>query len=109
MINCIKTRLSQPENRAVKNIDRFILNVINGLEHQNQLEDVISDYGEEINHFRLSTQLKILKSKFIGSNEKNVSAVINFIQNNIRVQTEFYSGIIVVKIISCVASNERLK
>ena len=27
-----------------------ILNVINGLEYQNQLENILSDYGEKINH-----------------------------------------------------------
>ena len=31
------------------------VNAINGLKYQNQLEDVLSDYGEEINHCRWST------------------------------------------------------
>ena len=41
--NCIKTQFSQPGYRAVKNIEQLILNVINGLEYKNQLEDVHSD------------------------------------------------------------------
>ena len=56
---------------TIKNIEQLILNAINGLEFQNKLEDVLSDYGEEINHYRLSTQLLILKTKFADSNEKN--------------------------------------
>ena len=35
--NCIKTRLSQPVYRAVKNIKQRFLSVVNGLEYQNQL------------------------------------------------------------------------
>ena len=96
MTNCIKTRFSQPGYRAVKNNEKLILNVIYGLEYQNQLEDVLSDYGEEINHYRLSTQLQILKTKFVDSNEKIVSAVINYIKNNFDVQTDFYSEVIVL-------------
>ena len=96
MTNCLKTRFSQPGYRAVKNIEQLILNVINGLEYLNQLEDVLSDYGEEINHYRLSTQHQVLKTKFADSNEKTVSAVINYMENNIGVQTDFYSEIIVL-------------
>ena len=57
--------------------------------------DVISDYGGEINHYRLSTQLQILKTKFVDSNEKKVSAVINYMKNNIGWQTDLFSEIIV--------------
>ena len=106
--NCIKTWFSQPGYRAVKNTEQLILNVINGLEYQNQLEDVCSDYGEEVNHYRLSTQLQILKTKFVDSNEKNVSAIINFMKNNIGVQ-RFVLRNNFVKIISCVTSNECYK
>ena len=35
--NCIKIRFSQLRYRAVRNIEQLILNVINGLEYQNQL------------------------------------------------------------------------
>ena len=70
--------------------------MINGLEYQNQLEVVLSDYSEEINQYRFSTQLQILKSKFVDSNEKIVSAVINYMKNNIGVQADFYSEIIVL-------------
>ena len=48
--NCIKIRFSQLRYRAIRNIEQLILNVINGLEYQNQLEDVLS----EINQYRLS-------------------------------------------------------
>ena len=41
--NCIKTRFSQPGYRTIRNIKQLILNVINGLEYQNQPEDVLSD------------------------------------------------------------------
>ena len=70
MTNCIKTRFSQPGYRAIRNIEQLILNVINGLEYQNQLEYVLSHYSKEINQYRLSTQLQILKTKFADSNEK---------------------------------------
>ena len=63
--SCIKTRFSQPGYRAVKNIGQVILNAINGLKYQNQIEDVLSDYGEETNHSRLSTKLQILKTTFV--------------------------------------------
>ena len=63
--SCIKTRFSQPGYRAVKNIGQVILNAINGLKYQNQIEDVLSDYGEETNHYRLSTKLQILKTTFV--------------------------------------------
>ena len=43
MANCIKSRFSKPGYRAVKNIEQLILNAINGLEYQNQLEDIPSD------------------------------------------------------------------
>ena len=68
--NCIKTRFSQPGYRTIRNIEQLILNVINGLEYQNQLEYVLSHYSKEINQYRLSTQLQILKTKFADSNEK---------------------------------------
>ena len=42
----------------------------------------------------MSTQLQILKTKFIDSNEKTVSAVINYVKNNIDAPTDFYSKII---------------
>ena len=54
---------------AVKNFEQLILNAINGLEYQNKLEDVLSDYGEEINHYKLATQLLILKTNHICSNK----------------------------------------
>ena len=53
--NCIKTRFSEPGYRTIRKIEQLILNVINGLEYQNQLEDVLSHYSEEINQYRLST------------------------------------------------------
>ena len=68
--NCIKIRFSQLRYRAVRNIEQLILNVINGLEYQNQLEYVLSHYSKEINQYRLSTQLQTLKTKFADSNEK---------------------------------------
>ena len=46
-------------------------NTVNGLKYRNQLEVVLSDYGEEINDYRLSTQLQILKTKFVNSSEKS--------------------------------------
>ena len=70
--------------------------MINGLEYQNQLEDVLSAYSEEINQYRLPTQLHIFKNKFVESNEKMVSAEINHMKNNIGVQADFYSEIIVL-------------
>ena len=79
--SCIKTRFSQPGYRTIRNIEQLILNVINGLEYQNQPEDVLSHYSEETNQYRLSTQLQILKTKFVDSNEKTVSAVINYMKN----------------------------
>ena len=69
------------------------MNAINGLEYQNQLEDVLSDYGEQINHYRFSTQLQILETKVMDSDEKTVSAVINYMKNDIGVQRDFYSEI----------------
>ena len=92
MTNCIKIRFSQPLYRAIKYIEQLILNVINGLEYRNQIEDVLS----EINQYRLSTQLQLLKTKFQDSNEKTVSAVINDMKNSIGVQADFYSEIIVL-------------
>ena len=94
MTNCIKTRFSQPGYRAVKNIEQLILNDIIGLHYQNQLEDVLSDDSEKINHYKFSTQLQILKTIFVDSNEKIVSGVINYMKSNIGVQTDFYSEII---------------
>ena len=49
MTNCTKTRLSQPGYRAIRNIEQLILNVRNGLEYQNQPEDVLSDYSKVTN------------------------------------------------------------
>ena len=83
--NCIKTRFSQLGYRTIRNIEQLILNVINGLEYQNQLEDVLSRYSKEINQYRLSTQLQILKTKFVDSNEKTASAVKNYMKNIIGV------------------------
>ena len=60
------TRFSQPGYRTIRNTEQLILNVINRLEYQNHLEFVLSHYSKEI----LSTQLQILKTKFVGSNEK---------------------------------------
>ena len=68
--------------------------MINGLEYQNQLEDVLSHYSEKINQYRLSTQLQILTTKCVDSNEKIVSAVIIYMKKNIGVQSDFYSEII---------------
>ena len=70
--------------------------MINGSEYQNQPDDVLSHYSEETNQYRLSTQLQILKTKFVDSNEKTVSAVINYMKSNICVRTDFYSEIIVL-------------
>ena len=72
-----------------------ILNVINGSEYQNKLEDVLSDYNEEINKNRFSTELQILKTKYVDSNEKTVSSVINYVKYKTGVQADFYSEIIV--------------
>ena len=37
-----------------------------------------------------------MKTKFVDSNEKTVFAVINYMENNIGVQTDFYSEVIVL-------------
>ena len=58
------------------------------------LWEFLSDYGEENHHYRSSIQLHILKTKFIDSNEKTISAVINHVKNNITEQTDFYPEII---------------
>ena len=44
----------------------------------------------------MSIKLQTLKTKFIDSNEKTVSAVINYIKYNAGVQEDFYSKIIVL-------------
>ena len=44
----------------------------------------------------MSTQLQILKTKFVDNNEKTVSAVINYMKNNIGVPADLYSEIIVL-------------
>ena len=44
----------------------------------------------------MSARLQILKTKFVDSNEKTVSAVINYMKNYICVRTDFYSEIIVL-------------
>ena len=93
--NCIKTWFLQPGYRAKRNIEQLILNVINGLEYQNQLEDDLSNYSEEINQYRLPTQLQILKTESVDSNEKTVSAAINYMKNNTGAQADFYSEVIV--------------
>ena len=51
-------------------MEQLFLNVINGLEYQNQLENVLSDYGEEINYYSLSVQIQILKTKFVDVMKK---------------------------------------
>ena len=87
--NCIKTQLSQQPG-YIKNINQLILNVINGLEYQNQQEVVLPGQGEEISHYRLSTHLQILKTVVQHWYTKKF-----LLRNNC-----------FVKIISCVASNE---
>ena len=91
-----KKRFSKPGYGAIRNIEQLILNETNVLEYQNQLEDVLSDYSEEINQYRLSTQLQILKTKFVDKNEKTVSAAMNYMKNNIGVKADFYPEIIVL-------------
>ena len=88
--NCVKTQFSQPGYRAAKNLEQLILNVKNEWGYQNQL------YWIQLNNYRLSKQLQILKTRFIDSNEKTVSALINYMRNNIVVHTDFYSEIIVL-------------
>ena len=108
--NCIKTRFSQPGYRAVNNIEQLILNVVNRLEYQNQLEDNLSDYGEEVNHYRLSAQLQILKTKFVDSNEKNHFCSNKSYEKQHWCTNRFLLGNnCFVKIISCVASNKCCK
>ena len=70
---------------------------------KNQLEDALSRYSKEINQYKLATQLQILKTKFVDSNEKTASAVINYMKNNIGVQADFYSEIIALLKL-CIAS-----
>ena len=70
--------------------------MINGLEYQNQLENVLSDQSEEIQQYRLPAHLWILKTKFVDSNEKTISAVINYSKKKIGVQADFYPEIIVL-------------
>ena len=65
-----------------------MLNFTNELECQNQL-DVFLITCEEIDHYRLSTQLYILKTKFIDSNQKPVPAVINYMKNKISCTNNF--------------------
>ena len=62
-----------------------------------------------LTHYGLPTQLQILGTKFIDSNEKTVSAVMNYMKNNNFVQTDFYSEIIVLLKIYLVSSTRRIK
>ena len=41
-----------------------------------------SNQSENINHYRLSTQLQILKTKFTNSNERTVPTVTSYIQKH---------------------------
>ena len=41
-----------------------------------------SNQSENINHYRLSTQLQILKTKFTNTNERTVPTVISYIQKH---------------------------
>ena len=69
--NYIKTRFAQPGSRALKKHSATYFKCYKWvLKYQNQLEVVLSDYGEKINHYRLPAQPQILKNKFADSNEK---------------------------------------
>lgn len=41
-----------------------------------------SNQSENINHYRLSTQLQILKTKFTNTNERTVPTVRSYIQKH---------------------------
>ena len=103
------TRFSQPGYRTIRNIEQLILNVINGLEYQNQLEYVLSHYSKEINQYRLSTQLQILKLS-LQRVMKNC-----FCRNKLYEKQHWCTSRFLlrsncfVKIVSCIASNECCK
>ena len=71
--------------------------MINGLKFQSQLENFLFDYSEEINQYRLSTQLQILKTKFVDFNEKNRFCSNKLYEKqHISIQADFYLEIIVL-------------
>ena len=106
MINCIKARFSQPGCRDRKKHRATYFKCYKWVRVSKPTKDVIFDYSEDINHYRFSTQLQIFKTKFVDSNEKTVSAVINYVKKYLCANILLLRNNCSVNIISCVVSKE---
>ena len=74
VINCIENQFTQAGYQPSRNIEQLLLNVFR------QLRDVVGVYSDEVNHYRLSSQLQLLVAKFIESDEIAIPGIINYMK-----------------------------
>ena len=103
---CIKARFLQPGCRDRKKHRATYFKFYKWIRVSKPTKDVIFDYSEDINHYRFSTQLQIFKTKFVDSNEKTVSAVINYVKKYLCANILLLRNNCSANIISCVVSKE---
>ena len=70
IVNSIEDQFTRKGYQASRNIGQLILNVFSQLICKGQLSDVVGIHHYEVDHYRLSTQLQSLRTKFIKSKKK---------------------------------------
>ena len=61
-----------------------------------QIRDVVGVYSDEVSHYRFSTQLQLLVTEFIESDEITIPGIINYIKQCPGVERELFSEITIL-------------
>ena len=97
-VNCIEDQFKQVAYQALRNIEQLLLNVFafSQLNYESQLSDIAGVYSDEVHHYRLSTRLQTLGTKFIKSDEKIIPGIINYMKQCSGAERELNSEITVL-------------
>ena len=76
----LRDRFDQPDFGTYKQSEDLLLKAANGHSHTDELESVLSVYGDDIDRQKLVAQLAILQSEFKGEHVKCLNDIVEFLK-----------------------------
>ena len=94
---CIKRRLDQPGYKIDDQVEQMLVNAANEKPFENNLDDVVDFYKNDLDKLQLETQLSLLPVQFGRENGKvSLEDIIKYLRNLTNAQKMFMSQVIVV-------------
>ena len=74
IVACMQDQFNQTTFRTSQNIEQLLLNTVNNKKYEEELNNVLAVYGDDLNTTTLTTQLESLKVNF-SSDEHSIEDI----------------------------------